>query len=83
MFGISSFSAIINPPQGIIVAVGAGEKKVIAKEDEDGNLVPSVGTVMSVTLSVDNRSISEDEAGEFLDLLKSNLTHPDTILLYS
>ena len=47
MFGIKNFSAIINPPQATILAVGAGEQRVIVK-----NGAPAVATMMSVTLSL-------------------------------
>ncbi len=46
MFGIKHFTAVINPPQSTILAVGAGEKRVVVK---DG--APAVATVMSATLS--------------------------------
>ena len=52
MFGIKNFSAIINPPQASILAVGAGEQRVVVK---DG--APAVATLMSVTLSTDHRAI--------------------------
>ena len=51
MFGIDNFDAVINPPHGAILAVGAGIKKPVVKEDEEFG----VATVMSVTLSVDHR----------------------------
>ncbi|WP_299754928.1 pyruvate dehydrogenase complex dihydrolipoamide acetyltransferase, partial [uncultured Boseongicola sp.] len=53
MFGIDNFDAVINPPHGGILAVGAGTKKPIV--GDDGEL--TVATVMSVTLSVDHRVI--------------------------
>ena len=52
MFGIKVFSAIINPPQATILAVGAAEGRVIVK---DG--APAVATIMSVTLSCDHRAV--------------------------
>ena len=53
MFGIDSFDAVINPPHGAILAVGAGTKRPVA--EADGTL--GVATVMTVTLSVDHRVI--------------------------
>ncbi|MFT8896421.1 MAG: pyruvate dehydrogenase complex dihydrolipoamide acetyltransferase, partial [Acetobacter sp.] len=53
MLGVSSFSAIINPPQAGILAIAAGEKRAVVKPD--GSL--GVATVMTVTLSVDHRAI--------------------------
>ena len=52
MLGIKNFSAIINPPQASILAVGAGEQRVVV---QDG--APAVATLMSVTLSTDHRAI--------------------------
>ena len=52
MFGVREFAAVINPPHGGILAVGAGEQRPIVI---DGNL--AVATVMSVTLSADHRAV--------------------------
>ncbi len=52
MFGIKDFSAVINPPHATILAVGAGEQRVVVK-----NGAPAVATVMSVTLSTDHRAV--------------------------
>merc|ERR1711916_33299 len=62
MFGIDNFDAIINPPHAAILAVGAGVKKPIV--GKDGEL--AVGTVMSVTLSVDHRVIDGALGAELL-----------------
>ena len=72
MFGIDNFDAVINPPHGSILAVGAGVKKPVVKED--GEL--GVATVMSVTLSVDHRVIDGALGAQFLDAIKSNLENP-------
>ena len=72
MFGIDNFDAVINPPHGSILAVGAGVKKPVVTED--GEL--GVATVMSVTLSVDHRVIDGALGAEFLDAIKSNLENP-------
>ena len=61
MFGIKEFAAIINPPQGCILAVGAGEQRPVVK---DGAL--AVATVMSCTLSVDHRVVDGALGAEFL-----------------
>ena len=76
MFGIDNFDAVINPPHGSILAVGAGVKKPVVKED--GEL--GVATVMSVTLSVDHRVIDGALGAAFLDAIKSNLESPITML---
>ncbi|MDE0523294.1 MAG: pyruvate dehydrogenase complex dihydrolipoamide acetyltransferase [Boseongicola sp.] len=72
MFGIKNFDAVINPPHGSILAVGAGEKMPVV--NHDGEL--AVATVMSVTLSVDHRVIDGALGAEFLSAVKSNLENP-------
>ncbi|KIN60759.1 Pyruvate dehydrogenase complex dihydrolipoamide acetyltransferase [Sulfitobacter noctilucae] len=76
MFGIDNFDAVINPPHGAILAVGAGVKKPIV--GKDGEL--SVATVMSVTLSVDHRVIDGAVGAELLNAIKDNLEAPMTML---
>lgn len=72
MMGIDNFDAVINPPHGSILAVGAGVKKPVV--GTDGEL--AVATVMSVTLSVDHRVIDGALGAEFLAAIKSNLENP-------
>ena len=72
MFGIDNFDAVINPPHGAILAVGAGVKKPVI--DEDGKV--SVATVMSVTLSVDHRVIDGALGAELLQAILDNLENP-------
>ncbi|PID37118.1 MAG: pyruvate dehydrogenase complex dihydrolipoamide acetyltransferase [Rhodobacterales bacterium] len=72
MFGIDNFDAVINPPHGAILAVGAGVKKPVV--DADGEL--AVATVMSVTLSVDHRAIDGALGAELLAAIKHNLENP-------
>ncbi|WP_338551032.1 pyruvate dehydrogenase complex dihydrolipoamide acetyltransferase [Roseovarius phycicola] len=76
MFGIDNFDAVINPPHGGILAVGAGVKKPVV--GEDGEL--AVATVMSVTLSVDHRVIDGALGAQLLDQIKQNLESPMTML---
>ncbi len=76
MFGIDNFDAIINPPHSAILAVGAGAKKPIV--GKDGEL--AVGTVMSVTLSVDHRVIDGALGANLLNAIKDNLENPMTML---
>lgn len=75
MFGIDNFDAIINPPHAAILAVGAGVAKPIVK---DGAVV--VGTVMSVTLSVDHRVIDGALGAQLLTAIKENLENPLAML---
>ncbi|QUJ77416.1 pyruvate dehydrogenase complex dihydrolipoamide acetyltransferase [Sulfitobacter albidus] len=76
MFGIDNFDAVINPPHGAILAVGAGVKKPVV--GKDGEL--AVATVMSVTLSVDHRVIDGALGAELLGAIKDNLEAPMTML---
>ena len=72
MFGIDNFDAVINPPHGAILAVGAGIKKPIV--GTDGQL--TAATVMSVTLSVDHRVIDGALGAELLAAIKESLENP-------
>jgi len=76
MFGIDNFDAVINPPHGAILAVGAGVKKPVV--GKDGSL--EVATVMSVTLSVDHRVIDGALGAQLLNAIVENLEHPMTML---
>lgn len=76
MFGIKEFSAVINPPQGAILAIGAGEQRPVVK---DGAL--AVATVMSVTMSCDHRAIDGAVGAEFLAAFKGLVEDPLTMLL--
>ncbi|MGR3373512.1 pyruvate dehydrogenase complex dihydrolipoamide acetyltransferase [Pseudooceanicola nanhaiensis] len=76
MFGIDNFDAVINPPHGAILAVGAGVKKPVV--DADGAV--SVATVMSVTLSVDHRVIDGALGAELLQAIVENLETPMVML---
>jgi pyruvate dehydrogenase E2 component (dihydrolipoamide acetyltransferase) len=76
MFGIDNFDAIINPPHAAILAVGAGVKKPIV--GKDGEL--AVGTVMSVTLSVDHRVIDGALGAQLLQAIKDNIENPMLML---
>jgi len=72
MFGIDNFDAVINPPHGAILAVGAGVKKPVVG---DGGQI-SVAAVMSVTLSVDHRVIDGALGAELLKSIVDNLENP-------
>lgn len=76
MFGIENFDAVINPPHGSILAVGAGVKKPVV--GADGEL--TVATVMSTTLSVDHRVIDGALGAQFLEAIKANLENPMVML---
>jgi pyruvate dehydrogenase E2 component (dihydrolipoamide acetyltransferase) len=76
MMGIENFDAVINPPHGSILAVGAGIKKPVVMAD--GSL--GVATVMSMTLSVDHRVIDGALGAEFLMVIVECLENPITML---
>lgn len=71
MFGVKSFSAIINPPQACILAIGAGEQRPVVKH---GQL--AVATVMSCTLSVDHRAVDGALGAQFLAAFKKTIESP-------
>ena len=77
MFGIKSFGSIINPPEGMIMSVGAGEKKPVVGENDE--LV--VATVMSVTLTCDHRVIGGAEGSKWLAAFKRYVEQPEAMLL--
>jgi pyruvate dehydrogenase E2 component (dihydrolipoamide acetyltransferase) len=75
-FGIREFSAIINPPQVAILAVGAAEKRAVVRGDA---VVPR--TMMTLTLSADHRVVDGATAAEFLQTLKAMLEEPGMMLV--
>ena len=76
MMGIDNFDAVINPPHGAILAVGAGVKKPVV--NEAGEI--EVATVMSVTLSVDHRVIDGALGADLLKAIVGNLENPLAML---
>jgi len=88
MFGIDYFSAVINPPQACILAVGKGEKKVVLppiKSYDDikaGAPVPpvSIATIMTVQLSSDARVVDPAIAGQFLQVFKTYIENPTYLI---
>jgi pyruvate dehydrogenase E2 component (dihydrolipoamide acetyltransferase) len=76
MYGVRDFAAIINPPQGAILAVGAGEARPVVK---DGQL--AVATVMTCTLSVDHRVIDGALGAEWLRAFKAIVEDPLSLML--
>ena len=76
MLGVREFAAVINPPQGAILAVGAGEQRPVVK---DGQL--AVATVMTVTLSADHRVVDGAVGAEWLQAFKGYVEAPVTMLL--
>ena len=76
MYGIKEFSAVINPPQGCILAVGSGEKRPVVINDEI-----SIATIMTVTLSCDHRVVDGAVGAEFLSEFKNFIENPSLMLL--
>ncbi len=71
MFGIKNFSAIINPPQACILAVGAGEQQAVVRNGQ-----VAVATIMSGTLSVDHRVVDGAIGAEYMAALKRLIEKP-------
>uniref|UniRef100_A0A3P9PWU0 Acetyltransferase component of pyruvate dehydrogenase complex n=1 Tax=Poecilia reticulata TaxID=8081 RepID=A0A3P9PWU0_POERE len=78
MFGIKNFSAIINPPQACILAVGGSEKRLMPADNEKGF---DVSSVMSVTLSCDHRVVDGAVGAQWLAEFRKLLEKPVTMLL--
>jgi len=83
MFGISSFSAVINPPQACILAVGAGIKKIAPPKPTKGDEKPQprVVTTVTVQLSGDRRVVDEALAAQYLQVFRSYLSNPKSVML--
>ena len=76
MYGIKEFSAVINPPQGAILAVGSGEKRPIVINDQ-----LSIASIMTVTLSCDHRVVDGAVGAQFLSVFKDFIENPSLMLL--
>ncbi|HET6621543.1 MAG TPA: pyruvate dehydrogenase complex dihydrolipoamide acetyltransferase [Dongiaceae bacterium] len=76
MFGVKDFAAIINPPQGCILAVGAGEQRPVVK-----NGALAIATMMSCTLSVDHRVVDGAIGAEFLSAFRKLIENPLSMLV--
>ncbi len=76
MFGVKEFAAIVNPPQGAILAIGAGEQRPVVI---NGNI--EIKTVMNCTLSVDHRCVDGAVGAEFLQIFKRFIENPVNMLV--
>lgn len=76
MFGVKSFSAIVNPPHATIFAVGAGEKRAVVR-----NGALAVGDIMSVTISADHRIVDGALAAELAQNFKAIIENPLAMLI--
>ena len=76
MFGTRQFTAVINPPQSAIIAVGAGEKRPVVKE---GAL--AIATVMSCTATFDHRVVDGAVGAQFMAAFKKLIEAPGALLI--
>ena len=76
MMGIRQFASIINPPEGMILSVGAGEKRAVVKDDK-----VVVATMMTVTLTCDHRVVDGATGARWLASFKQFVETPEAMLL--
>ena len=76
MYGIKDFTAVINPPQSTILAVGAGEERAVAR---NGQIVAAM--IMSVTLSCDHRTVDGALGAELVGAFKALIENPVMMLV--
>ncbi|MGR9189889.1 pyruvate dehydrogenase complex dihydrolipoamide acetyltransferase [Rhizobium leguminosarum] len=76
MMGVKNFAAVVNPPHATILAVGAGEQRVVVKKGEI-----TIATVMSVTLSTDHRCVDGALGAELLQAFKGYIENPMGMLV--
>lgn len=76
MFGIDEFTAVINPPQACILAVGRFRPVLKLTEDEEGNATLQKHQLITVTMSSDSRVVDDELATRFLENLKAKLENP-------
>uniref|UniRef100_A0A4W3JK58 Pyruvate dehydrogenase complex component X n=1 Tax=Callorhinchus milii TaxID=7868 RepID=A0A4W3JK58_CALMI len=82
MFGIQSFSAIINPPQACILAIGQSRWELMFCEDEAGEAGMCRRNMMTVTLTSDSRLVDDLLAAQFLENFKMNMENPRRLALF-
>jgi pyruvate dehydrogenase E2 component (dihydrolipoamide acetyltransferase) len=76
MYGIKDFTAVINPPQSTILAVGTGEERAVVR-----NGALAVATIMSVTLSCDHRAVDGALGAELISAFKTLIENPVMMLV--
>ncbi len=76
MMGVKNFAAVVNPPHATILAIGAGEERVVVKKGE-----MKVATVMTVTLSTDHRAVDGALGAELLGAFKRYIENPMGMLV--
>jgi len=84
MFGIDEFSAVINPPQAAILAVGGGTRRVVPTpyvEGAEEQAKPSIKTIMTARLSADRRVVDEATSSLFMSAFKHYISKPELLML--
>jgi pyruvate dehydrogenase E2 component (dihydrolipoamide acetyltransferase) len=81
MFGIRSFTAIINPPQAAILSVGALERRATVREEPDGTPAILARHLLTLTLVCDHRILFGAEAARFLERVRELLQSPTALTL--
>ncbi|MFG0313174.1 MAG: 2-oxo acid dehydrogenase subunit E2, partial [Phycisphaerales bacterium] len=81
MFGVDHFTAIINPPNAAILAVGRSIEKPFVEYDDEGNAELVIGHEMSMTISSDHRIIDGAMAAAYLNTVKQLLESPASLLV--
>ena len=76
MFGVKSFSSIVNEPQGAILSIGAGDKRPVVRNDD-----LAIATVMTITLTCDHRAMDGAVAAQWVRVFKSLIEEPMGMLL--
>ncbi|HSR55851.1 MAG TPA: pyruvate dehydrogenase complex dihydrolipoamide acetyltransferase [Alphaproteobacteria bacterium] len=76
MMGVRDFAAVINPPQACILAIGAGEERVVVREGEI-----ATATLMTCTISCDHRAVDGAVGAQFLAAYKELIEHPVRLIL--
>mmetsp|Transcript_19688 Transcript_19688/g.42804 ORF Transcript_19688/g.42804 Transcript_19688/m.42804 type:complete len:536 (-) Transcript_19688:172-1779(-) len=84
MFGIDEFTAIVNPPQAAILAVGGGVRRIVPTPYVDGaeeQAKPTIKTIMTARLSSDRRVVDEATAALFMSAFRHYINKPELLLL--
>jgi pyruvate dehydrogenase E2 component (dihydrolipoamide acetyltransferase) len=81
MYGVDHFTAIINPPNAAILAVGGAVEQPVIETDAEGKKTVGIGHVMSMTMSSDHRIIDGAMAAQYLQTVKQMLEKPATLLV--
>jgi pyruvate dehydrogenase E2 component (dihydrolipoamide acetyltransferase) len=76
MYGVRQFSAIVNPPEGAILAVGGTEERAVVKNGE-----LTIARMMTLTLSCDHRVVDGAVGAEYLAALKKHIEMPAGVLI--